>query len=248
MIPLTQGKFTIVDEADAEAILNSGKWQAQRTPRSFYAKRSEGGVTIPMHAQIVGSKWADHVNRNGLDNRRINLRPATAGQNLANKALTSRNKSGYKGVSWSREARKWRAQVTVDGWVTHLGWFPDPVEAARAYNQAAVEAFGEFAWLNPLPPSRQASQPSAPVQLAGPVGRDLITLIAQAVMEFPRARHQDGYLAWRAGVKMRQMRPVLRHLAEKGWFEVERKPGRTVRCHYTATEAGRDGFAALLTT
>ena len=154
MIPLTQGKFALVDECDAEWIESFGKWYAAGRDRTYYAARggSKSSQRIFMHWLIAGCKRPDHVNRNGLDNRRINLRAATGTQNIANQGLSRRNTSGYKGVSWHRPAGLWTVNIRVEGRVTHLGYFEDPVEGARAYNAAALEHFGEFAWLNPLPP------------------------------------------------------------------------------------------------
>jgi hypothetical protein len=151
MIPLDKGKFAIVDEADVPLVLSGKGWSAtqHRPGRTWYAKRS-GGAS--MHVLIAGYKGVDHANRNGLDNRRINLRPATPSQNAANCSPSRRNKSGYKGVWWDRSARKWVASIGVNGRVIRLGAFGDPVEAARAYNRAAAEAFGEYAWLNPVLP------------------------------------------------------------------------------------------------
>lgn len=156
MIPLTRGKFAIVDEADAEMILDRGKWRAIKGPKTYYAVRSDGPPgpdlrQFAMHAVILGCKGGDHANRNGLDNRRVNLRVATASQNQANRGLFSNNKSGYKGVHWNRNRGKWLAVIKVNGTRRHLGIFADPVDAARAYNRAALEAWGEFAWVNPLP-------------------------------------------------------------------------------------------------
>lgn len=110
---------------------------------------------------IAGCKGPDHINRNGLDNRRINLRAATAFQNLGNQALRSTNKSGYKGVNWNRLRRKWQGSIKIHGRSRHLGMFTDPVDAARAYNAAALEAWGEFAWLNPVPDPVSAGTRSA---------------------------------------------------------------------------------------
>lgn len=259
MIPLTHGKFAIVDEADAELVLAGSRWTAiQPKTHTWYAIRYAGPPkdSISMHILVAGYKGVDHINGNGLDNRRINLRPATRQQNSANCGPQRNNTSGYKGVSWHRKMNKWVSQIRVNGRAVHLGSFTDPVEAARAYNRAAAGAFGEYAWLNPLPPPLMsalpprspARRPRAPAQPPSPVDYGLATPVAQAVMEFPRARHWDRYLTWRAGVKMKQMRPVLLHLVEKGWLEVEREQGRRPERHYyTATEAGRDGFTALLT-
>jgi len=154
MIPLSLGNFTIVDAADAEMILGMGKWCAIRAPRTYYAVRNEGipQRRVYMHALIAGFKRPDHVNRNGLDNRRVNLRPATASQNNANRGPGQRGTSRYKGVCWDKNRRKWRAYVGVNRRAVYLGLFDDPEDAARAYNQAALLTFGEYAWLNPVSP------------------------------------------------------------------------------------------------
>ena len=153
MIPLTHGKIAIVDEADAELVLSGRPWTAiQPKTHTWYAMRHVRAprVTISMHILVAGYKGVDHVNGNGLDNRRINLRPATRAQNRVNCGLQRNNKSGYKGVRWDRRGRKWIAVITADGHRMYLGCFDDPVDAARAYNRAAAEAFGEYAWLNPV--------------------------------------------------------------------------------------------------
>ena len=154
MIPLTQGKFALVDEGDAEWIMSFGKWHAAKRRHACYASVREagpGGREIFMHMLIAGIKGADHANRNGLDNRRVNLRPATQVQQNANQGLRSDNTSGYKGVTWYGPRGKWMAYIKADGRRRHLGYFADPHAAAYAYNRAALEAFGEFAYLNPLP-------------------------------------------------------------------------------------------------
>lgn len=165
MIPLTQGKFTIVDEADAESVLRVGSWCAIRAPHTWYAGR--GKPRIHVHAMIGGS-GADHANRNGLDNRRVNLRPATASQQQANRRPFSNNTSGYKGVCLRQLDRKWVAHIQVDGRKRYLGSFADAADAARAYNRGALEAFGEYAWLNPVPPAPEVP-PEVPPEPAPPV-------------------------------------------------------------------------------
>jgi hypothetical protein len=153
MIPLTKGRFAIADEADAHLVLDGGEWSAgQRSGRTWYAARKKDAAREPisMHILIAGYKGVDHVNRNGLDNRRINLRPATRSQNRVNCPPSRNNTSGYKGVSWNRPARRWVARIGVNGRRIGLGYFADSAEAARAYNRAALEAFGEYAWLNPV--------------------------------------------------------------------------------------------------
>ena len=100
-------------------------------------------ILYPILGQLV-----DHENGNGLDNRRTNLRIATTSQNNRNTALRSTNSSGYKGVSWNNENQRWKAQIQTDGTKTFLGYFDDLLDAAQAYNDAALEQHGEFARLN----------------------------------------------------------------------------------------------------
>lgn len=108
---------------------------------------------IHMHRLILGldsrdTRLCDHKNGNGLDNRRANLRIATTSQNLANRGKTRRNTSGYKGVMWFKRKRKWYARIRVSGKSVHLGYFDDPIDAAKAYDDAALKHFGEFAKTN----------------------------------------------------------------------------------------------------
>jgi hypothetical protein len=97
-----------------------------------------------MHNVILNVKGIDHKNRNGLDNRRSNLRLATKGQNAAN-APARGGSSRFKGVSWDATRRKWRVQIRVNGTTRTLGRFLKERDAAEAYREAALEAWGEFA-------------------------------------------------------------------------------------------------------
>lgn len=163
-ILLTQGKATPVDDVDAD--LASMKWHADTDKKSktVYAKRNvlkADGKTytrIGLH-QVIASRMGivgppDHLDRDGLNNRRSNLR-AARGHNQANVALRKDNTSGFKGVS-VRKPGTWSAYIYVGGKQKRLGSFPDPFEAAKAYDRAALEAFGEFAVLNfPVPASQR---------------------------------------------------------------------------------------------
>ena len=153
LVPLTQGMWAVVDAEDAE-IAGRRPWTSVAGYRTWYAGamdlRDGVRVALRLHREVMGlpvgdHRQVDHVNGNGLDNRRRNLRVATAGQNLANKASREGSLSKYKGVSPNRGRSKWVARITVDGRTTFLGTFDDETTAALAYDQAAIEAWGHFA-------------------------------------------------------------------------------------------------------
>jgi hypothetical protein len=149
-IPLTQGKVAFVDDEDFERI-SRYKWCATQNKRNWYAVRNSPRHSgrrdrrILMHAEIIGGIGVDHRNRNGLDNRRINLRFATEHQNRANARLSCKNTSGMRGVYWRKEYGKWRAMICVNYRIIHLGHFTDKITAAHARRQAELAYFGEFA-------------------------------------------------------------------------------------------------------
>ena len=153
-IPLTQGQFAIVDDADFEW-LNQWKWRATKSRSTYYAIRSvqQNGkkAFIYMHRIILSpppSRETDHINHDGLDNRRSNLRPCTRGENRQNSRKQASCSSRYIGVSWNKAKGNWRAYIMFSGRQHHRGHFDDERAAARAYNIAAREYFGEFAKLN----------------------------------------------------------------------------------------------------
>lgn len=106
-------------------------------------------TTIYLHKLLTGWPMTDHDDHDGLNNTRTNLRLATSKQNGANRRLDRGPKSSrYKGVTWHKKARRWVAQIRVDGKIKHLGYFLEEAETALAYNSAATAAFGEFAFIN----------------------------------------------------------------------------------------------------
>ena len=118
----------------------------------WYAHRSEwmGAKykTVLMHRVIMDAPKGmdvDHINGNGLDNRKENLRICTRSQNLHNSKKPSTNTSGYKGVIWNKQCRKWQAKIHTSGKTRHLGLFVGILDAARAYDEAAVTDHREFA-------------------------------------------------------------------------------------------------------
>ena len=90
-------------------------------------------------------KTIDHINRDKLDNRIENLRPATVSQNSMNRDITSKNKSGYKGVWWDKHKNKWRAVIKTSGERIHLGYFANVEEAGQVMRKAREELHGSFA-------------------------------------------------------------------------------------------------------
>jgi len=153
-IPLTQGKMALVDDRDFEW-LSQWKWCACKGRTTYYAIRGwqqNGKMRIvQMHRAILNPHSgieADHINGDGLDNRRTNLRTCTSSQNHANSRKRANCSSLYKGVSWYKRKRKWYSCISVKGRTRALGYFDDEQEAARVYNHAAISVFGEFARLN----------------------------------------------------------------------------------------------------
>lgn len=147
-IPLQGGGQAIVDAADYAA-LSQYTW----FKLSDYAYRAGNGKLIAMHREIMplpdgDDRHVDHINRNGLDNRRQNLRLATHQQNSWNCGVSAANSSGYKGVFPEKKTGRWRACIRVSGRREYLGTYATKEEAARAYDGAARHYFGEFAFLN----------------------------------------------------------------------------------------------------
>ena len=150
LIALTQNKCAIVDESDYE-ILSQHKWCVQKHSRTYYATRSSKGKMITMHRLLLDppeGMCCDHKNHDGLDNRRCNLRLCTNAQNMYNQRLRIGCSSVYKGVSWNRNNGKWRADIQFEGRLRHIGYYDYQIDAAIAYDDKALELFGEFAYLN----------------------------------------------------------------------------------------------------
>lgn len=90
----------------------------------------------------------DHINGNTLDNRKVNLRPATNKQNRWNSKKNINGKSKYKGLSWDPTSKSWRVRIVDDGRKIHLGKYKDEIEAAKVYDKAAKKYRGQYARLN----------------------------------------------------------------------------------------------------
>lgn len=164
-IPLTQGQVAMVDDEDYPELCQF-RWYAAwdvrtRTYRAGRYERLPDGTykNTSMHRQVMKAlpdQQVDHINHDTLDNRRANLRFCTQGQNQANRRKDVDSTSPYKGVSWHRRNRKWIASIKGPGGRIHLGYHKSAIDAARAYDKAAVELWGEFAHTNGIEPGRGA--------------------------------------------------------------------------------------------
>lgn len=150
-IPLTQGQFALVDAEDFERI-SKFKWYAHKKNGVFYAMRMVGGrknrKMIPMHAEIMNTPKGmetDHRDGNGLNNRQNNLRVCTHAENSRNKGKHRDNTSGYKGVYWHKQIKRWIARIMVNGKAIHLGSFINKESAHRSYLKNCRKYHGEFA-------------------------------------------------------------------------------------------------------
>ncbi len=149
-IPLTQGKFAVVDAEDYDRLAKY-KWSTSREQHLFYACRCNNYKRVLMHREILNAtkeKVVDHIDGNGLNNRRNNLRLCTKAQNNLNSRPRRSSTSKYKGVCYDRKLNKWLSQIIWRGERTYLGRFKDETEAAIAYDRKAEQLFGEFAYLN----------------------------------------------------------------------------------------------------
>lgn len=156
-IPLTLGYFTKVDDEDYErfakkrwfAMVNQKYKHIVRAIRSEY--RDGKRTTIVLAREIMGNPtgmMVDHINGDTLDNRKSNLRVCNRAENGCNRGKQVNNQSGYKGVYWFNRTKKWKAQIKVRGVVIALGYYVNILEAAKAYNEAAIKYHGKFANIN----------------------------------------------------------------------------------------------------
>ena len=153
-IPLSQGKFALLDDDDFE-YLSKFKWCVSKSNcgRKFYVMRrlskNQGGRTQAMHRLICGcvhdkNVVVDHIDGNSLNNQKSNLRVCTRAENSRNADKPVNNTSGYKGVYWDKSKKKWTAQIKFEKATIPLGRYHDKIEAARAYNTASIKL--TYAW------------------------------------------------------------------------------------------------------
>jgi hypothetical protein len=145
----TIGKYTVETIVDDDLFeeLNKRVWYG--TERGYVLCKIDN-KSVFLHHLIIGKhkgKVVDHINGDKLDNRKQNLRIITQQQNLMNRRMNAKNESGYKGVRINHDI-SWSARICKNRHIKVLGYFPTKEEAARAYNKAAIELFGEYAYLN----------------------------------------------------------------------------------------------------
>lgn len=140
-IPLSQGLFALVDD-DFELI---HKWHVSRARYTAYAIRRDKKNHVLMHREIMGfpDSFVDHINGNGLDNRKENLRLVTHAENMRNRRVQANNKSGFRGVHQKKDGF-WYAQIKIDGVQKYLGCYKTPQEASAVYEKEAEIQYGEF--------------------------------------------------------------------------------------------------------
>lgn len=148
-------KIIILDEEDFKSLPSGHYFKLDKDGYPllyFYSKETRREENVRLGRWVMHNPkglLVDHINHNILDNRRCNLRATTAAQNSRNRRPHKNTTSRFKGVCRTRSG-KWQAQIKVDLKSVYLGMFDDELEAAKAYNEAARKAYGEYAYLNPV--------------------------------------------------------------------------------------------------
>ena len=155
LIPLTQGKFAMIDDKDYK-LLSQFKWYASKSHYGGYVAQhsyieNKRHRTILMHRMITDAlpnMTVDHKNHNRLDNQKHNLRVCTNAQNNYNRGPKRNSTSKYKGVYLLKQSNNWCSQITKKGKIEYLGTFKTQEDAAKAYDKVALELFGNYAYIN----------------------------------------------------------------------------------------------------
>ena len=147
---LPNGLVCLMDEVDFYAFrhLHMSAHRPRSSLTSYVYGHGPGMRTAPLHRLILDAPSGmevDHINGNGLDNRRANLRLCTGSQNSCNKGLNRSNTSGFKGVTLDKKSGRWHARIAVNGESRSLGFYGTPESAYEAYVQASKTLHGEFA-------------------------------------------------------------------------------------------------------
>lgn len=148
---LSNGKKVLVDAEDYEKVIAiDWKYQLHKGKEYVRVQRWVEGknVTTYLHSFLMNGRMVDHINGNGLDCRKQNMRVCSKKQNNMNRSKAKNNTSGYKGAYWRKDRSTWQSRISVEGKNVHLGYFPNSEDAARAYDKAARSYYGEFGKLN----------------------------------------------------------------------------------------------------
>lgn len=143
------GDDILVDDEDYDRLVICAWNCCDGTVRTMY-EGTPRSIVIFLKPIPEKGKVIDHKDRNDHNNQKENLREATHSQNRINAGTKKTNRSGYKGVSYQPNMADWRARIFVKGKSIELGRFTNRTDAAKAYNQAAVKFYGEFAYINPV--------------------------------------------------------------------------------------------------
>lgn len=142
LIPLSRGVFSKVDDEDFEKF-SQFKWRANGEKQSYYAIRTCKGRTVHLHRVIISAPenlQVDHINGDGLDNQKANLRLVSNAQNMRGFVKKSPGKSShFRGVSWSTRSGRFKTCIQKDGAQFFIGYFDNEIEAARAYDAKAIQ-------------------------------------------------------------------------------------------------------------
>lgn len=231
-IQLTKGQVAIVDEESLPLI--AGSWQAKWYPKEgrYYAFRTlrvDGKKRGQyMHRLIAGAvgrtQFTDHRNRNTLDNRIENLRLCTPSQNAANSR--QKNTGAYKGVR--RHRRSWQAQLMINEKAVPVGFFATEAEAAKAYNIAAVNHFGEFALVNEQP--------------------ELADIVPRRLHRGHHGKSGIRGVTWHNSGKWRAYRTVNRKQVHIGLFDDKHDAERAVNCFLVTGDSEHDRVSESAST
>lgn len=144
-------KYIMVDDEDYD-YLNQFNWTVYLDYKKFYAHRNVKKKIYKMHRVILNifdkNISVDHIDGDGLNNQKANLRACTQQQNSRNRSKQRNNSSGFKGVTWHKGDKKWQAQVLINRKMKYLGSFSSAEEAAKVYDEFVIKTFKEFAITN----------------------------------------------------------------------------------------------------
>lgn len=213
----------LVDEEDRDLLdekwnISNGYAVRSVNPKMMHRIILERKIERP----LLKDELCDHIDGNRCNNSRSNLRVATHIENMWNKGVGSSTTSGYKGVNCLHIGRKWSAGITVNGKRIKLGMFTDIHEAARAYNEAALKYYGEFARLNTVP---SQTGPTEEFKALSEAQKDALTYM------------QSG--GFSVHVNRADVLKLADTIVEMGFATKQISPRDQNYIHYTATAAGR---------